>query len=63
MSRLSEEELKKAKTNGWHCFGETLASCLGADGKNYWNKDWRIAAGHVMSPPLNPDPNTKIYMM
>ena len=44
-------------------FGEAIAAGLGADGTNYWHKCWRHAAGHVMAPPLRPDPTTPGYLM
>ena len=44
-------------------FGEPIAAGLGANGSNYFNKDWKHAAGHVMSPPLRPDPDTPGYLM
>ena len=44
-------------------FGEPIASGLGVDGNHMWNKCWRHAAGHVLSPPLRPDPTTQGYLM
>uniref|UniRef100_T1ILD2 Uncharacterized protein n=1 Tax=Strigamia maritima TaxID=126957 RepID=T1ILD2_STRMM len=44
-------------------FGETFAAGLGTDGTHYYNKCWRHAAGHILSPPLRPDPSTPEYLM
>lgn len=44
-------------------FGEPIAASLGCDGTQYFNKCWRHAAGHVMSPPLRDDPTTGSYLM
>ena len=40
MSRDACEMIARARTYGWHAFGETIASALGVDGTHYWNKDW-----------------------
>ncbi|XP_043253474.1 dihydropyrimidinase isoform X2 [Colletes gigas] len=58
MSRSAAEALIAARVNGVCVFGETLAAAVGTDGTNYAHKCWRHAAGHVLSPPLRPDPDT-----
>ena len=63
MSREACEMIGRAKSYGWHVFGEAIAAGLALDGSHYWNKDWQHAAGYVMSPPLNPDPRNKEYLM
>jgi len=63
MSKDAADIVVKARNKGNVLFGEVLAAALGTDGRNLWHKDWKIAAGHVMSPPLNPDPTTKTYLM
>ena len=63
MSKDAADEVVRARNRGNLLFGETLCAALGIDGKELWNKDWDTAAGHVMSPPLNPDPTTKTYLM
>ena len=52
-----------ARNEEFATFAETLAAGLGTDGRNMWNKNWNIAGPHVMSPPLNPDPTVKKYLM
>jgi len=59
----SANEILKARKEGKIVYGETLAAALGTDGRDMWNKNWHVAAGHVMSPPLNPDPTVKEFLM
>ena len=37
-------------------YGGVIAAALSADGSAYFNKCWRHAAGHVVSPPLRQGP-------
>lgn len=44
-------------------FGESLAASLGTDGSHYYDRCWRHAAGHVVSPPLRNDTLASSYLM
>ncbi|XP_012280481.1 dihydropyrimidinase isoform X1 [Orussus abietinus] len=63
MSRSAAEMLEAARKRGGCVWGETLAAALGTDGSNYRHACWRHAAGHVVSPPLRPDPETPRVLM
>jgi dihydropyrimidinase len=63
MSKDAAFEVTRARNKGNILFGETLCAALGTDGREMWNKNFDIAAGNVMSPPLNPDPTTKKHLM
>jgi dihydropyrimidinase len=63
MSKSAAYEVERAKAAGKNVYGEPLAAGLAVDGREYWNKDWRHAAGFVMSPPIREDPSTKDYLM
>ena len=63
MSKSAAQAVIRGKERGEVVFGEPIAASLGTDGTNYWNKCWRHGAGHVMGPPLRPDPSTPGYLM
>lgn len=48
---------------GNRVFGETLVAALGTDGSHYQHECFNHSAGHVLSPPLRPDPDTPLYLM
>eukprot|EP00468_Gymnochlora_sp_CCMP2014_P004180 CAMPEP_0167747642 /NCGR_PEP_ID=MMETSP0110_2-20121227/4397_1 /TAXON_ID=629695 /ORGANISM="Gymnochlora sp., Strain CCMP2014" /LENGTH=506 /DNA_ID=CAMNT_0007632571 /DNA_START=104 /DNA_END=1624 /DNA_ORIENTATION=+ len=62
MSKSACQEIERAKAKGINVYGEPLAVAMACDGREYYDKDWRHAAGYVMSPPLREDPTTKDYL-
>jgi len=63
MSKSAADEVARARAKGMVVFGEALAAGLGSDGTHYFNRCWRHAAGHVLSPPLRPDKSTPEHLM
>ena len=63
MSKMSSDVISRWRRQGSIVFGETLGAAVGSDGTNYFNKCWRHAAGHVMSPPIRCDPNTPDHLL
>lgn len=58
MSRSAAEAVTLARSRGNVIYGETLGAAIGADGRAYKHECWEHAAGHILSPPLRPDPDT-----
>ncbi|KAJ5074846.1 hydrantoinase/dihydropyrimidinase family member [Anaeramoeba ignava] len=50
----ASDAIMRAKQDGQVCFGESLATHLSKDDSAYWDKDFDVAAAHVMSPPFRP---------
>lgn len=63
MSKSASIALAQARSHGIQVVGETLAAALGSDGSNYKNSNFHHSAGHILSPPLRPDPTTPVYLM
>jgi len=63
MSKGAADAVVRARHEGKRCFGEPIAAGLGVDGSKAFDKDWRKAAGYVMSPPIRSDPTTKDYLL
>jgi dihydropyrimidinase len=63
MSNSAADIIAEKRKQGYIVFGEALASGLACSGSNYFNKCWRHAAAHVMSPPIRPDTTTPGHLM
>lgn len=62
MSKSAAKVIVDERARNSLLFGETLGAALGTDGTHYYNKCWRHAAAHVMSPPLRPDKGTPEFL-
>lgn len=62
MSKSAAKVILEERARNSPLFGETLAASLGTDGTHYYNKCWRHAAAHIMSPPLRPDKTTPDFL-
>lgn len=63
MSKTAGLALEACCKNGTKVYGETLVAGLGTDGSHYKHECFQHSAGHVLSPPLRPDPSTPFNLM
>ncbi|XP_015835841.1 dihydropyrimidinase [Tribolium castaneum] len=63
MSKSAGLALKQACERGTRVYGETLVAALASDGSHYKHECFQHSAGHILSPPLRPDPTTPQFLM
>lgn len=63
MSRSATLALKQACDRGTQVYGETLVAAIATDGICAKHGCFQHAAGHVLSPPLRPDPTTPLFLL
>lgn len=63
MSKSATLALKQACDRGTHVYGETLAAAIATDGNCARHECFQHAAGHLLSPPLRPDPSTPQFLL
>lgn len=63
MSRSAADVLASARNRGCLVFGEAITAGFGTDGSHYFDRNWRVAAAHVLSPPLRTDQTTSEHLI
>lgn len=63
MSRSAADKISDARNAGVIVFGEPITAGIGTDGSHYFNKCWRHAAAHILSPPLRTDRGTSEHLI
>lgn len=63
MSKSAADVISAARNRGCIVFGEPIAAGFGTDGSHYYNKCWRHAAAHVMSPPIRTCKDTSEHLI